>query len=105
MASLGVPVEPDVQSQNPGDSSQVGHGSPSSDDSVSEVHSGEPVTITVAISGAATRMASSSPARSDETTNTLARLAATIAPRSRPGRRGLTGAGMAPSRNAPRNTS
>ena len=111
MASLGRPVEPEVHSQNPGDSSQVGVGSPSARSGrrvqlVSESHSGDPVTTTVSTSGAAARIASTSPAalgRDDGRRG--ARLSATMAPRSRPGSSGFTGAATAPMRIAARKTS
>ena len=71
MASFGRPVDPDVHSQNPGDSSHVAHGSPpSAPPDWSASHSEEPVTITVDTSGAAARMLSSSVARSADTTST-----------------------------------
>ena len=61
--------------------------------------------ITVETSGAAVRMASTSAARSAETTSIAARPVATMVPRSRAGSNGFTGAGTAPIRKAPRNTS
>ncbi len=110
MASFGRPVDPEVHSQNPGDSSQVAAASPSAPSAaplplVSESHAGDPVTTTVSTSGAAARIASTSPARSPETTRTRARLLATMAPRSRPGSSGFTGAATAPMRIVARKTS
>ena len=116
MASFGRPVVPEVQSQKPGESSQVSYGSPAPGSAASTssklvaatcatAGGGEPsATITCASSGARSTSSEASGALSGETASTRALASAIESARSGAGSNGFSGSGMAPIRIAARKT-
>ena len=108
IANFGCPVDPDVQSQKPGDSAQVSATDPSEPAPTKSAHPNwpsplAPDVMTVSTSEAPSRSSVSDCSRAADIATTRARESATITPRSRPGSNGFIGTGTAPIRIAPRN--